>query len=95
MTLVYRIELPDEATASEILNAIAQAGRSDQGWKRVTSKAERMKKTDLEGKCGTCQAFRIGCWIETEGGCAKGHPWGKQSRPACKDYERRKRCPGE
>lgn len=95
MILQYRIELPDNATASEILNAIAQAGRSDQGWKRITTRTDRMKRTNLENKCGSCENFRLGCFSEAEGRCEKGHPYGKRTRPACQDYERRKQCPGE
>lgn len=91
MQLTYIIRLPDNATPSEILNAIAQAGRSEQGWKRTETK----KVANLENKCGSCEHFRPYVYGENEGGCAKGHAWGKRSRPRCKEYERRKQCPGE
>lgn len=95
MKLIYEIELPDNATPSEILNAIAQAGRSDQGWKKKTTRAEKMSKTDLQNKCGSCRYFRMFFYSEAEGRCVKGHPWGKRTRPCCKEYERRKGCPEE
>lgn len=85
--IVYtaRIELPDDATYSVIEEAKIKAP-----WKieEKISKAERMCKTDLNNKCGSCIYFesRDYCGSHCYGDCKAGHPWGQRSRPACKDY---------
>ena len=57
--LTKRIELPDNATWEDIEDAKITADRN--GWKRehTISQQERMLKTDLEGKCGSCKYFNL------------------------------------
>ena len=76
----YTFELPDNADHSTILNAIAQAGRSEQGW-------NKRKVVGLENKCGSCKHYKVYPDLSCVGKCQKNHPWGPRTRPACKDYE--------
>lgn len=76
----YTFTVPDNADHYTILNAIAQAGRSEQGWKKK-------KVTDLTNKCGSCKHFGPYPDCPSAGCCFKGHSWGPRSRPACGHYE--------
>lgn len=86
--LTARIELRDDATYAE-----REEAKINAVWKEEIrlSKAERMRTTNLDEKCGSCSHFRpielascISC-----GECNAGHPWGSRTRPACKDYRRK------
>jgi succinate dehydrogenase/fumarate reductase-like Fe-S protein len=88
MKLVYEVELPDNASPSEVLDAMAYASRNEQGWKKIYSLSTRMEHTCLEGKCGSCNNFHLWWDSKVNGVCGANHPWGPRTRPACKDYVR-------
>lgn len=83
------IELPDNASTITFLDAIAQAGRDESKWKRLHSLPERMARTDLTDKCGSCKHFCLWHDSDVNGCCKAGHAWGQRTRPMCKDYERK------
>lgn len=87
MKYVCEIEIPDNASPVTFLDAIAQAGRDERKWKRVYTLPERMERTDLTDKCGSCKYFVQWHDSRVNGCCSCGHPWGKRTRPKCKDYE--------
>lgn len=90
--LICQIELPDDADYKTKLDAIAQAGRDESKWKKAESKEERMKRTNLDNKCGSCEYFKL---INPElsmvyGDCMKGRAEFKERTcKACKSYERK------
>ena len=90
--LTKRIELPDNATWDMIEDAKITADRN--GWKRehTISQQERMLKTDLEGKCGSCKYFNLkpDLFSCCYGDCSKGRAgYRPRSQKACKAYERK------
>jgi hypothetical protein len=87
MKWVCTIELPDNASPVTFLDAIAQAGRDERMWKKIHSRSQRMDRTDLTDKCGSCIHFRPWHDSDTTGCCACGHRWGKRTRPKCSKYE--------
>lgn len=79
------IYLPDNYAWGDLEDAKLSAK-----WRKVTTQEERMKKTDLTNKCGSCKHFipKSVAWSSCYGGCDAGHPYGQRTRPACKNYER-------
>lgn len=90
--LEKRIELPDNATYEDIEDAKITADRN--GWtrKHTASVEERMLKTDLEGKCGSCKYFHLrpDLFSCCYGDCEKGlKGYRQRTIKACKWYERK------
>ncbi len=89
--LTARITLPDNASWAEREEAKIKAEWKEE---KKLSTEERMAQTNLDNKCGSCEHFVLcptfssGCF----GDCKAGHPWGKRTRPACKDYKRGETC---
>lgn len=84
------IELPDNADFYAIEDAKLQAEQNIK-WYRVFPKAERMRKTDLNNKCGSCKYFTLKPDFRScaYGKCEKGHKgYRGRSVPCCKQYER-------
>ena len=88
MKLKCEIELPQNYTAAEKLNAMAKASWDESMWHPVYSRKEVMEKTSMEDKCGSCKYF---CPLEksSRGKCSAGRVWGERTRPKCKLYERK------
>lgn len=86
-----KVELPDDATYEDIVDALITADRK--GWKRqdVMTVKEKMEKTNLDHKCGSCIYFqpRPYCGSECYGNCIAGKAWGARTRKACKDYKKK------
>ena len=85
MKLRAEIEVPENSSWQTIEDAKLKAP-----WHRVISNDERMEKTDLCNKCGTCRHFcpkefyRSKCY----GDCLKGRRNRARYSKACKAYER-------
>ena len=84
------IEVPEGADWQTIEDAKATAT-----WNRIYSKQERMAKTDLTDKCGSCKYFcpfvthyMNGTKSLCHGNCSKGKTYRSRTNPCCKDYER-------
>lgn len=86
MKYVCEIEVPGNDTITK-LDLMAKASRDETMWKPISSKPERMARTNLANKCGSCKHFCLWHDSESNGVCRINHPWGKRTRPACKDYE--------
>lgn len=87
-----RIELPDNATYEMIEDAKITADRK--GWTKehTISQQERMLKTDLDGKCGSCKYFTLkpDLFSCCYGDCSQGRVgYRPRSQKACKAYERK------
>ena len=83
------IEVPDNADWRTIEDAKLRAD-----WHRVYSVHDRMQRTDLTDKCGSCKYFvmydRKYAGSVCAGTCiAKKTSYKKRSNPKCKKYERR------
>ena len=92
MKLICEIELPDNADCTTILDAMAQAGRDESKWRRITSRDYLMKKTNLDNKCGSCKHFepKYLDYSKCLGDCKKGRArYRQRTCPACKLYERK------
>jgi len=78
------IEVPNNASWQTIEDAKIKAV-----WKLVEPKEERMARTNLNNKCGSCKKF---CPFDCSsyGTCERTHCLFRVSRTrkACKDYER-------
>lgn len=93
MKLICQIELPDNADYKTKLDAIAQAGRDESKWRKVESKEERMKRTNLDNKCGSCEHFELAYpeYSKVYGDCRKGRAeFRERTHKACTLYERKK-----
>lgn len=90
--LICQIELPDDADYKTKLDAIAQAGRDESKWKKVESMDSKMRRTNLDNKCGSCKYFKL---ISPElskvyGNCMNGRAgYRERTCKACKSYERK------
>lgn len=92
MKLICEIELPDNASFKTKLDAMASAAMDESKWREVFSKAERERRTSLEGKCGSCAYFepKPQVFAKYYGDCQKGHAGYRQrSCKACVLYERK------
>lgn len=86
------IEVPDNADCQAIEEAMATAE-----WRRIYSRHERMERTDLTDKCGSCKYFRpihkyyLGSGTESlcHGSCEKMKASDSRTNPKCKEYERK------
>lgn len=89
MKLRAEIEIPDDADYLTIEDAKLSAE-----WKEIYSQTDRMNRTCLEGKCGSCKYFisrKYGNCL-SYGDCTNGRKnYRARSNPACSDYERRKK----
>jgi len=81
------VYVPDNANWQTIEDAKAKAK-----WHEVKSRAELMKNTNLDGKCGSCRHF---CMISNEralGKCQrKTCDTRQRTTKACKFYERKEK----
>ena len=80
------IEVPESATWAELEEAKIGAK-----WEAVYTLPDRMKRTSLEGKCGSCKYFELSpeTFNGSHGFCTNGRePWRPRTTPACKGYER-------
>ena len=85
-----RIEVPDDMPQLDVEERKLHAEWHIEEAK--LSLAERMRKTDLEGKCGSCKYFELKPLLYScvYGDCLNGHAGFRQRTvKACKDYERR------
>ena len=81
------IEVSDSATWAEIEEAKIGAK-----WEEIYTLPDRMNRTDLTNKCGSCKYFEpcADFGFGSHGFCNKGRaPWRPRSTPKCKDYERK------
>ena len=90
--LVYeaRIEVPEDISYEELMEAQLTAPWECKGVKH--SKEERMSRTDLSNKCGSCRHFieRPDLTSSCYGKCLKGKKGYKvRTNRACKEYQRR------
>lgn len=88
------IEVPDNATIQTIEDAKICAER-DISWHRVIEKSERMSRTNLENKCGSCKYFTLKPDLTScsYGKCEVGMKGYKtRANPKCKKYERAEKC---
>lgn len=85
------IRLPDTASYEDIEDAKITADRK--GWKRqdVMTVEEKIKKTSLDHKCGSCEYFvpTPMCGSRCYGICKAFHAEGARTRRACKDYKKK------
>ena len=91
--LVYtaRVEVPDNASLADIVDAQLSAK-----WKceNKETKADRMRKTPMDKKCGSCRWFVL-CptWrAKSYGDCKNPDAeitvrWGRSRSQTCKKYE--------
>ena len=85
------IELPDNADLNAIEDAKICAERHIE-WRQVFDVKERMRKTDLTNKCGSCKYFALKPDLTSccYGRCEQGYKGYKtRAHPGCKKYERR------
>lgn len=87
MKLRAEIDLPDNASWQAVEDAKLSAE-----WRRVYSEHERMERTDLTDKCGSCVYFLMTgkCYSKFAGDCLKGKEYRFRYSKKCKYYERRK-----
>ena len=93
MKLKCEIEIPENYTYKEKLDAMARASRDTSLWVEVKSLEELKKRTNLDNKCGSCKyycPFTHNGRELTNGHCNAGRVWGQRTRPKCKLYERKK-----
>lgn len=88
MKLKAEIEVPDNADWRAIEDAKLKAE-----WHRVYSVHDRMSRTDLTDKCGSCKHFvsRPFAGSKCSGDCLMCHnnTYKYRTTPKCKKYERR------
>lgn len=85
------INVPDDADFYTIEDAKLQAEQNIT-WYRVHTKTERMQRTDLSDKCGSCKYFTLkpDLFSCCYGKCEIGHKGYKtRACPKCKKYERK------
>ena len=88
MKLRAEIEIPENSSWQAIEDAQLKAP-----WHRVITVDDRMRKTNLDGKCGSCVSFvpKPDLFSKCYGNCLKGRAGYKQRTcKACKAYEREK-----
>ena len=88
------ITVPDDYGVYDIESMKLEAERNIV-WHRVYEREERMKRTDLTDKCGSCKYFTLKPDFRScaYGKCEIGHKGYKtRSTPKCKGYERRENC---
>lgn len=90
--LTKKIELPDNATWSQIEDAKIAADRK--GWSREMRETiqEKMKQTDLRDKCGSCKYFILkpDLFTTARGDCMCGRVSDRpRTHPKCNFYERK------
>ena len=83
------IEVPEGACWQTIEDAKLRAT-----WQKVVTLDDRMRKTNLDGKCGSCKYFKPKTFLISKtkcyGDCLKGRAGNRQrSCKACKRYERK------
>lgn len=95
MKLVCEIEVPDNADFKTKLDAMASAAADESKWREVKSsearRIERMMKTDLCRKCGSCKFFESTPHKANKsyGICHKGYVSPRsRSTKACTLYEK-------
>ena len=87
MKMRAEIEVPENACWQAIEDAKIKAV-----WHTVVTVDDRMRRTDLNGKCGSCKHFvsKPDLFSKCCGECTKGRRGYKQrSCKACKAYERK------
>lgn len=92
MKVTVEAEVRMNATPIEIMDALYNEVNHER-WKKHIHRIEQIGETDLEGKCGSCRYFEpmdYFCGSKCYGRCEEGHPYGKRTRKACQEYERRK-----
>ena len=85
------VEVPDNADFYAIEDAKLQAERNIQ-WFRVYTKADRMERTNLDNKFGSCKYFTLkpDLFSCCYGKCEMGHKGYKtRAQKCCKQYERK------
>lgn len=82
MVLTAKIEVPDNADWKTIEDAKARAI-----WKEHHTLKERMAKTNLDGKCGSCKYF-VNCeiYMGAYAHCTVKDTLRERSRKACKTF---------
>lgn len=88
MILRAEIRVPENASWQQIEDAKLKAP-----WRRVVTVDDRMRRTNLDGKCGSCVHFvpKPDLFSKCYGNCLKGRAGYKQRTcRACKAYERKK-----
>ena len=88
MKLRAEIEIPEGSSWQDIEDAKLKAP-----WHRVITVDDRMRNTNLDGKCGSCVNFvpKPDLFSKCYGNCLKGRAGYKQRTcKACKAYERKK-----
>ena len=95
MKLRYEAELPDNADAKTILDAMAYAAVNENGWRKIFSREYYQKDTDLTNKCGSCKHFKpYEGKYKLRGDCMAGRVgFRRRTEPKCKAYERKKGRP--
>lgn len=86
MKLKAEVEVPENASWQQIEDAKLKAP-----WRRVVTVDDRMRKTNLEGKCGSCKHFvpKPDLFSKCYGNCLMGRKGYKQRTcKGCKAYER-------
>ena len=86
MKMRAEIEVPEGACWQAIEDAKIKAV-----WHTVVTVDDRMRRTDLGGKCGSCKFFKPkpDLFSKCYGECTKGRKGYKQrSNKACRAYER-------
>ena len=76
------VYVDDNADFDEIMDACLRAK-----WRRAYTLEDRMSRTDLSGKCGSCKHFNLKEDSKTCGHCPMRGRRERTSR-ACKEYER-------
>lgn len=86
-----KVVLPDNAPYEDIEDALITADKK--GWHRqdVMTVEEKMQKTSLDHKCGSCEYFvpTPMCGSRCYGVCKALHAPGARTRRACKDYKKK------
>ena len=87
MILRAEIEVPEGASWQDIEDKKLKAN-----WHRVMTVDDRMKRTNLDGKCGSCVHFVLkpDLFSKCYGNCLKGRAGYRQRTcKGCKAYERK------
>lgn len=87
MKLRAEIEIPEGSSWQAIEDAKLKAP-----WHRVITVDDRMRNTNLDGKCGSCKYFvpKPDLFSKCYGNCLKGRAGYKQRTcRGCKAYERK------
>lgn len=95
MKLRYEVELPDNADAKTILDAMAYAAINESGWRKIFSREYIYRDTDLNNKCGSCKYFKpYQGKYKLHGDCEMGRVgFRRRSEPKCSVYEKKKGRP--